>query len=57
MHKSGVGKRSPPKRLFPRNRQKERKQTNGILTGPLGLLALQAPRYKLNKGVKWLFYL
>ena len=37
---SSVGKRSPPKRLFPRNRQKGIKnKTDKILTGPLGLLA------------------
>ena len=37
---SSVGKRSLPKRLFPRNRQKGMKnKTDKILTGPLGLLA------------------
>ena len=37
---SSAGKRSPSKRLFPRNRQKGIKnKTDKILTGPLGLLA------------------
>ena len=38
---SSVGKRSPSKRLFPRNRQKGRKNKTDkmhVLTGPLGLL-------------------
>ena len=37
---SSVGKRSPPKLLFPRNRQKGIKnKTDKTLTGPLRLLA------------------
>ena len=51
-------KRSPPKRLFPRNRQKGMKnKTVKILTGPLGLLAYQAFRYNLSKDVNHAFQL